>query len=230
MELHGHDITVAISSPSFQAVCSSMTTLTITRAYQHFFDTHPNGTLALTGGILNAVGDIVAQVSQNTLCEDHQRRPGWDAARTLRFFCFGFGISPLLGRWNVVLERRFPLCRRRSHKINFWALSKRVAADQLLMAPFGLVLFVGCMGAMEGRSFAQIRERYSDMYSTALLANWKVWPMAQLINFRYTPLPYRIPFQSTCGVFWTLYLSLLNAKEDEKQGHKITIHQTQWTF
>ena len=26
------------------------------------------------------------------------------------------------------------------------------------------------------------------------------------------PLPYRVPFQSTCGVFWTLYLSLLNAK------------------
>ncbi|KAI6045112.1 hypothetical protein EDC04DRAFT_200431 [Pisolithus marmoratus] len=202
-----------------------MATLTITRAYQHFFDTHPNGTLALTGGILNAVGDIVAQVSQNATSEDHQRRPGWDAARTLRFFCFGCGISPLLGRWNVFLERRFPLCRRRSHKINFGALSKRVAADQLVMAPFGLVLFIGCMGAMEGRSLDQIRERYSDMYSTALLTNWKVWPMAQLVNFRYMPLPFRIPFQSTCGVFWTLYLSLLNAKEDEKQQHKIAIHQ-----
>ena len=34
----------------------------------------------------------------------------------------------------------------------------------------------------------------------------------QLVNFRFMPLPYRVPFQSTCGVFWTLYLSLLNAK------------------
>ena len=34
----------------------------------------------------------------------------------------------------------------------------------------------------------------------------------QLINFRFMPLAYRVPFQSTCGVFWTLYLSLLNAK------------------
>lgn len=34
----------------------------------------------------------------------------------------------------------------------------------------------------------------------------------QLINFRYMPLAYRVPFQSTCGVFWTLYLSILNAK------------------
>ena len=34
----------------------------------------------------------------------------------------------------------------------------------------------------------------------------------QLINFRYMPLPYRVPFQSTCGVFWTLYLSIANSK------------------
>ena len=26
------------------------------------------------------------------------------------------------------------------------------------------------------------------------------------------PLPYRVPFQATCGVFWTLYLSLLTSR------------------
>jgi hypothetical protein len=31
------------------------------------------------------------------------------------------------------------------------------------------------------------------------------------------PLPYRVPFQSTMGVFWTLYLSILNSKEDDAQ-------------
>lgn len=25
--------------------------------------------------------------------QDHQHRPGWDSARTLRFFCFGVGLS-----------------------------------------------------------------------------------------------------------------------------------------
>lgn len=81
---------------------------------------------------------------------------------------------------------------------------------------------------MEGRTKNQIRDKYTDMYTTALLTNWKVWPIAQvctlfghlafnltspqLINFRFMPLPYRIPFQSACGVFWTLYLSILNAK------------------
>ncbi|KIJ68730.1 hypothetical protein HYDPIDRAFT_37165 [Hydnomerulius pinastri MD-312] len=211
----------------------AMASLTIARTYQRFFDTHPNYTLAVTGGTLNGLGDIVAQISQNALAEDHERRPGWDAARTLRFFCFGFG-----------LKRKFPLRRRRTQRISFKALSKRVAADQLVMAPIGvrsrdcvkvlifdciqhtqLVIFVGSMGIMEGRSTSQIREKYADMYSTALLANWRAWPLAQLINFRYMPLPYRIPFQSTCGVFWTLYLSILNAKEDERQDREAAMRQ-----
>lgn len=42
--------------------------LTIARAYQHSFESHPNITLAITGGCLNAIADVVAQVSQNTVC------------------------------------------------------------------------------------------------------------------------------------------------------------------
>lgn len=33
------------------------------------------------------------------------------------------------------------------------------------------------------------------------------------------PLPYRVPFQSTCGVFWTLYLSLLNSRQAPLSMH-----------
>ena len=92
------------------------------------------------------------------------------------------------------------------------------------------------MGMMEGRGPKHIRARFEDIFKPALLANWKIWPAAQVcqvltfrisrvlltgewwvrgrdqfINFRFMPLPYRVPFQQTCGVFWTLYLSLLNA-------------------
>jgi hypothetical protein len=42
-----------------------MASFTLVRAYQQSFDTHPNTTLAITGGCFNALGDVVAQVSQN---------------------------------------------------------------------------------------------------------------------------------------------------------------------
>ncbi|PPQ97163.1 hypothetical protein CVT26_000426 [Gymnopilus dilepis] len=185
-----------------------MAALTLARAYQHSFDTHPNITLAVTGGSLNALGDVVAQLAQLKLgTHKHGDLPRkYDVAR------------PFMGRWNALLERRFPLrLPGNTSRISYKALGKRVASDQLVMAPAGLVFFIGAMGAMEGRNLGQIRQRYKDIFPTALLANWKVWPLAQLINFRYMPLPYRVPFIQTCGVFWTLYLSLLNSEEDIKQ-------------
>ena len=36
------------------------------------------------------------------------------------------------------------------------------------------------MGIMEARSPRQIRDKFKDLYQTALIANWKVWPAAQV--------------------------------------------------
>ncbi|KAI0336049.1 hypothetical protein GY45DRAFT_1402533 [Cubamyces sp. BRFM 1775] len=202
-----------------------MANVALARVYQQSFESHPYTTLAFTNGALNALGDVVAQFTQRVedKPEDHRRQWHYDVPRTLRFFAFGFGMGPLIGRWNFFLERHFPLRSLGGNnpgKVSLRALARRVGADQLFMAPIGLALFIGSMGVMEGRDPKHIGERYKDLYKPALIANWQVWPLAQLINFRYMPLPYRVPFQSTCGVFWTLYLSLLNAKEDEIQDRK----------
>ncbi|KAL9931484.1 hypothetical protein V8E36_009649 [Tilletia maclaganii] len=103
-------------------------------------------------------------------------------------------------------------------KVSLIALGKRVAIDQGLFAPFGLFMFVASMGIMEGRSFSGIQDKFSEMYFPALLANWQLWPAVQLINFRFVPLRYRVPFTSSIGILWTLYLSLLNtAKTSSKK-------------
>ncbi|XP_006454786.1 hypothetical protein AGABI2DRAFT_198367 [Agaricus bisporus var. bisporus H97] len=190
-----------------------MAALSIARAYQYSFHTRPNVTLAFTGGSLNALADFVAQVTQNVTRTELEPYSPYDYARTARFFCFGLTISPVMGRWNAFLEARFPL-KHLLHpkKISVSSLGKRVACDQLVMAPFGLCYFLGFMGVTEGRTSTQITEKFTDLFGTALIANWKVWPIAQLINFRYMPLPYRVPFTQSCGVLWTLYLSLLNSR------------------
>jgi protein Mpv17 len=41
-----------------------MASIALARAYQQSFDTHPYATLAFTNGALNALGDCVAQGSQ----------------------------------------------------------------------------------------------------------------------------------------------------------------------
>ncbi|KAI0343916.1 hypothetical protein BDW22DRAFT_1355142 [Trametopsis cervina] len=214
-----------------------MSSIALARAYQQSFETHPYGTLALTNGALNALGDVVAQVTQNLIqppnLRTHDERPNFDYTRTARFFAFGVAMGPLIGRWNFFLERHFPLRstlvykgQMQQSKVSLKALGKRVAADQLLMAPIGLALFLGSMGIMEGRDKNHIKEKYRDLYAPLIKANWQVWPMAQLINFRFMPLAYRVPFQSTCGVFWTLYLSIANSQENQSEDHKDHLRQT----
>ncbi|KAL7425294.1 hypothetical protein Q5752_000982 [Cryptotrichosporon argae] len=179
------------------------------RFYNTNFERRPVATLIVTNGVLNTIADVLAQTS--SILTTERNPPSYDAERTLRFAIYGMAMGPLIGRWLRILERTIPMKAGGSQTVQ---LAKRVLADQAIMAPLGLTLFVGSMGVMEGKTMDEIGDKFKDMYWPALLANWKVWPLIQTVNFKLMPLPYRLPFQSTCGIAWTLYLSLLNAKDD----------------
>ncbi|WFD34736.1 hypothetical protein MCUN1_001580 [Malassezia cuniculi] len=179
-------------------------------AYRRAFESHPWATLAATNGTMSVIADGLAQAFEYRKNVHSGADAVWDAARSGRFLVFGVGMAPLLAEWNQFIETRFPL-RTQLGRVSLGALARRVAVDQIAFAPFGLALFVGSMGLMEGhRSVESLGQKFHDVYVPALLANWQVWPLIQLVNFRYMPLRLRVPFTSTCGIFWTLYLSLLN--------------------
>ncbi|CAD6565068.1 MAG: hypothetical protein TREMPRED_000794 [Tremellales sp. Tagirdzhanova-0007] len=183
--------------------------------YNVNFDRRPIPTLIITNGILNSIADALAQASSLLFSKDTGlSMRDYEPERTLRFAVYGMAMGPLIGGWMRLLERGIPI--KQGANGNTFKLAQRVLADQAVMAPIGLVLFVGSMGIMEGKGPTEIKAKFSDMYFPALLANWKVWPLLQTVNFKLVPLPYRVPFQSTCGIAWTLYLSLLNAKDDAK--------------
>lgn len=120
----------------------------------------------------------------------------WDWSRSGRFLAFNVGMAPLLAEWNRLLEFRFPLRSASTAaaaagtlgKVSVRALASRVAADQIVFAPIGLALFTGSMGAMERGSVDGVKAKFGEMYIPALLANWQLWPLVQLVNFRYMPL------------------------------------------
>jgi protein Mpv17 len=88
-----------------------MSSIALARAYQQSFEAYPHCTLAIAGAALTALGDTVAQLSQYivrfifglrpftliflkiTSSNDHRAGFHYDIPRTLRFFCFGAGIS-----------------------------------------------------------------------------------------------------------------------------------------
>lgn len=102
------------------------------------------------------------------------------------------------------------------------------AVDQLVFAPSSLVVFFTTMGFIESRSWEGVREKFRDAYTPALIANYKVWPIVQFINFKFMPLPYRLPFVSSLGILWNAYLSWINnAAKQEKLVHDRLDHTMQ---
>ncbi len=65
---------------------------------------------------------------------DKASTPGYDPQRTARFFLFGLGMGPLIGRWNKFLQVTFPLKKSPLQpSIHMSALAKRVLSDQICM-------------------------------------------------------------------------------------------------
>lgn len=55
------------------------------------------------------------------------------------------------------------------------------------------------MAVAETRSIQGIKDKLNDAFLTSLASNYTVWPLVQWINFKYIPLPYRLPFVNSLG-------------------------------
>lgn len=213
--------------------------------YNRSYDKRPILTLCVANGILGALSDTLAQsislyqkydkkLDQKLLPEQMKKHEdlwkeetAWDFKRTLRFAAYNFCVAPLGGKWYMFLDKFFPMPvatgvvskavqAQLSKKANSMAI-KRMVTDQALFAPAGLVLFFTVMGIAETGRWEGVKEKFKDAYVPALIANYKVWPAVQYINFKFMPLQYRLPFVSSLGILWNAYLSWLNnaSKKEE---------------
>lgn len=145
----------------------------------------------------------------------HENVPApFDFERLTRFMAYGFFMAPIQFQWFGFLSRIFPITKTHA---NIPAL-KRVAMDQLIFAPVGLVCFFTFMTVAEGGGRHAIVRKFQDIYVPTLKANYVLWPAVQILNFRVMPIQFQIPFVSSIGIAWTAYLSLTNSAEDEAEA------------
>ena len=98
------------------------------------------------------------------------------------------------------------------------------------MGGIGLASFFSFMTVAEGGGKRAVWAKFQEVYIPALKANYMVWPLVQVLNFRVMPIQFQIvshillhtrvqltrsqPFVSTIGIAWTAYLSLTNSAEE----------------
>ncbi|KAK8207510.1 hypothetical protein IWZ01DRAFT_484860 [Phyllosticta capitalensis] len=74
------------------------------------------------------------------------------------------------------------------------------------------VAFLVLMGIMKGQSGAQIGNNIRTETIPIIVAGYKVWPFASIINFTLIPVERRIVFLSAVGLCWGIYMSLVAAR------------------
>lgn len=115
--------------------------------------------------------------------------PPFDFERLTRFVAYGFFMAPLQFTWFKRLEAWFPITKGGSA---FVPAMKRVAADQLIFSPFGILIFFSAMTLAEGGDARDVKHKLRDMYIPTLKANYCVWPAVQIINFRLMPVQFQL--------------------------------------
>jgi hypothetical protein len=191
-------------------------------------------TKSLTAAAVGAAGDTLAQLIEGE--SRVSQLPGVDRSlkhafnwRRLVLFASFMGVfsAPVSHYWYLWLSRRFP-------QPSWRAVGKRVACDQLLMAPtvIPITLFYLEYGGRKFVAGDKSENVWQRSLQTAvqatghtLLANWTVWPAAQLINFMFIRNELQVLFANLVGLGWNTFLSLLaaaNLKKNEELVPKIS--------
>jgi len=90
---------------------------------------------------------------------------------------------------------------------------KKLAIDQLVIAPASLAFFMSAAVYGHSWSFDEVQVKLKVDYFSMLQANYMVWPLANYFNFKYIPSTYRILYVASLGVIWNAYLSYVTNRD-----------------
>ncbi|CAL1532220.1 unnamed protein product [Lymnaea stagnalis] len=173
----------------------------IWKGYARLLEKFPLRTMCFTTGTLMATGDCISQtvIERKSLKE-------YEGIRTGRFFVFGFCVfGPAMRGWYLTLDRLYA-------GKNLAAL-KMMATDQIIMSPIFIATFITGMGLLRLESLEEIKAKFKRDFVTILLNNYKVWPLAQMINFYFMPLQHRVLFVNFISLGWNTYLAWQSEKK-----------------
>lgn len=178
--------------------------------YLRELEEKPVQTKALTAAVLSVVSDVLAQTMGGTPLS----QINFTSIRNQ--FLIGLIIrGPMVHYWYVFLESLFQKLGYGSPKSanSTPVVLGKVALDQLTFGPFFNLLYFYVIGFAEGRSSAAIQAKISQDFIPVMVMNYKVWPLINILNFKYVPANLRVLFGNVISIFWMVYvLKLTKAK------------------
>lgn len=208
------------ASRSSSAIQKSPTTLNFGvqeawTAYNDALQSDPLVTKSVTACVILGAADLAGQALEAKLKEDDgEEAAAVDYARTARFAFFGLVLQ---APWNhfyyQFLDGAIPPTEEP------WTATTgiKVVIDQFIQAPIFTVLIFSFLGFLEGKSAASIKQQLDDDYVDTMLANWKLWLPATVVNIAFVPPILRVLYLNCVFFFWSIFLSLKLNKDGEAQ-------------
>lgn len=93
-------------------------------------------------------------------------------------------------------------------------VATKVAVDGLLFGPLDLLVFFTYMGFSTGKSVNQVKEDVKRDFLPALILEGGIWPIVQVVNFRYVPVRYQLLYVNFFCLLDSSFLSWLEQQQD----------------
>lgn len=139
----------------------------------------------------------------------------WNKRQTFLMSCYGgLCIAPFCHNWYRFLEHLVPIPRTATNGVKLRLASKRMLLDQLFAAPIFTAGFFVSRGVVAGEDTTGIAEKMKKDYWKVLGAGAVVWPQAQLVNFFFVPLHYRVLYTNAVGLGWSTFTSVVASYDD----------------
>lgn len=181
-------------------------------AYNNALVQDPLITKSVTASVILGAADFTGQIVENRSKSDQDDAP-IDLARVARFALFGLVLqAPWNHYYYLFLDGVLP-----PTEDPFTATTGvKVIIDQFVQAPIFTVIIFVFLGLLEGKSIDDVKKQLDADYKDTMLANWKLWVPATMVNLAFCPPVLRVLFLNCVFFFWSIFLSLkLNSDGNE---------------
>ncbi|KAI8917556.1 hypothetical protein DFJ77DRAFT_456824 [Powellomyces hirtus] len=166
---------------------------------------HPALRASLTSGSLFFAGDILSQkLAHARSGGTSYNAPPIDWNRTGKF-----ALSGLLLHGPYFLYGFRQVDRLCGHQATLLNAVKKAVVSQVTLFPVFICSFLAFSAVLDGEApLPRIRGKFQEVFVNGTL----VWPVANVISFRFVPVAYRIPYVNLVGLGWNTYLSSVNGQ------------------
>ena len=177
------------------------------RWYNQRLNRRPVITKSITAGIIVSLGDIVAQLVEIVSSSSPSTAVSFDVVRLARFCTMGLFLqAPVTHYYYHALDQKFP-----PTPDNPWTMTTliKLIIDQTTYAPLFLLAVIVYLGILQGDNWDTIWLQLQNEYVSTMIANWKVWIPATLINMAYVPPQFRVLYCNVIFFGWSIFLSII---------------------